>query len=156
MSAATDEGVRELTIADALNEALREEMERDAGVFVIGEDVAALGGLFQVTAGLLDRFGPAARDRLRRSRRRRIAGAGVGAALVGCRPVVELQIVDFVTLDDGPDRRTTRPSGATCRAGRSSVPLVLRGADLERHRHGRPALPDARGVVRAHARASSS
>ena len=76
---------RELTIAEALNEALREEMERDPGVFVIGEDIAALGGLFQVTAGLLDRFGPARvidapiseaahRRRRRRRRARRAAG----------------------------------------------------------------------------------
>ena len=47
-------------MSEALNEALHEEMERDPGVFVVGEDIAALGGLFQVTSGLLDRFGPRA------------------------------------------------------------------------------------------------
>jgi pyruvate/2-oxoglutarate/acetoin dehydrogenase E1 component len=49
---------RELTMSEALNEALHEEMKREPTVFVIGEDVGALGGLFQVTAGLLERFGP--------------------------------------------------------------------------------------------------
>ena len=48
---------RELTMSEALNEALHEEMERDPTVFVVGEDIARMGGLFQVTAGLLDRFG---------------------------------------------------------------------------------------------------
>jgi len=49
----TGESTRELTMSEALNEALNEEMERDAGVFVVGEDIAQLGGLFQVTKGLL-------------------------------------------------------------------------------------------------------
>ena len=53
----TDE--RELTMSEALNEALHEEMERDPTVFVVGEDIAQMGGLFQVTSGLLERFGRA-------------------------------------------------------------------------------------------------
>src|SRR5207249_5509945 len=49
---------RELTMSEALNEALHEEMRRDETVLVIGEDIADMGGLFQVTAGLLEKFGP--------------------------------------------------------------------------------------------------
>lgn len=121
-----DLGVRELSMSEALSEALHEEMTRDAGVFVIGEDIAQIGGLFQVTAGLLDKFG-----------RQRVidapiseagqAGVGVGAALVGCRPVVELQIADFVSLvmDQVANHagKWRYMSG-----GRVTVPFVLRGA----------------------------
>src|SRR5262249_59203810 len=89
----TDDGTRELTMSEALNEALHEEMERDRGVFVIGEDIGQLGGLFQVTTGLLNRFGPLRVIDAPISEAAQ-AGAGVGAALVGCRPVVELQIAD--------------------------------------------------------------
>jgi pyruvate/2-oxoglutarate/acetoin dehydrogenase E1 component len=117
---------RELTMSEALNEALYEEMERDPGVFVVGEDIAAIGGLFQVTSGLLEKFGP-----------RRVidapiseaaqAGAGVGAALVGCRPVVELQIADFVSLVMD---QVVNHAGKWryMSGGRVTVPFVLRGA----------------------------
>ena len=116
---------REITISQALNEALREEMERDSGVFVIGEDIAQLGGLFQVTAGLLERYGP-----------RRVidapiseaaqTGAGVGSALVGCRPVIELQISDFITLT--MDQLVNHAAKwRYMSGGQVSVPLVLRG-----------------------------
>ena len=126
MSVAADEGVRELTISAALSEALHEEMERDPSVFVIGEDVAALGGLFQVTAGLLDRFG-ASRVIDAPISEAAHAGAGVGAALVGCRPVVELQIADFVTLV--MDQIANHAAKwRYMSGGQVSVPLVLRAA----------------------------
>ena len=125
MSVVAD-NVRELTISDALNEALREEMERDPGVFVIGEDVTALGGLFQVTAGLLDQYGPARVIDAPISEAAH-AGAGVGAALVGCRPVVELQIADFVTLV--MDQIANHAAKwRYMSGGQVSVPLVLRAA----------------------------
>ena len=76
----------------------------------------------------------------------------VGAALVGCRPVVELQIADFVTLDDGPGRQPRRQVALHVgRQGDGAVRAPRRR--LERHRHGGAALADARGVVRARARA---
>ena len=148
--ASPDVDVRELTIAQALNEALREEMERDPGVFVIGEDIAALGGLFQVTEGLLERYGPGRVIDAPISEAAH-AGAGVGAALVGCRPVVELQIADFVTLVmdqivnhaakwrymSGGQVACRSCSGRPCRAGSA----------------WRRSTPEPRGVVRAHARA---
>jgi len=116
---------RELTMADALNEALREEMQRDPTIFVIGEDIARHGGLFRVTAGLLDEFGP---RRVIDSpiSEAAITGAGVGGALIGCRPVVELQISDFVSL--AMDQLVNH--GAKWRymsGGQVSVPLVVRG-----------------------------
>jgi pyruvate/2-oxoglutarate/acetoin dehydrogenase E1 component len=101
-------------------------MERDPGVFVIGEDVAGLGGLFQVTAGLLERFG-ASRIIDAPISEAAHAGAGVGAALVGCRPVVELQIADFVTLV--MDQIANHAAKwRYMSGGQVSVPLVLRAA----------------------------
>lgn len=117
---------RELTMSEALNEALHEEMERDSGVFVVGEDIAQLGGLFQVTKGLLDRFGPQRVIDAPISEAAQ-AGAGVGAALVGCRPVVELQIADFVSLVMD---QVVNHAGKWryMSGGRVTVPFVLRGA----------------------------
>src|SRR5262249_5637109 len=122
----TEGGERELTMSEALNEALHEEMERDPGVFVVGEDIAQLGGLFQVTTGLLDRFGPQRVIDAPISEAAQ-AGAGVGAALVGCRPVVELQIADFVSLVID---QVVNHAGKWryMSGGRVTVPLVVRGA----------------------------
>ncbi len=117
---------RELTMSEALNEALHEEMERDPTVFVVGEDIAQMGGLFQVTAGLLERFG-AQRVIDAPISEAAQAGAGVGAALVGCRPVVELQIADFVSLVMD---QVVNHAGKWryMSGGRVTVPFVLRGA----------------------------
>ncbi len=113
-------------MSEALNEALHEEMERDPTVFVIGEDIAAIGGLFQVTSGLLDRFGSQRVIDAPISEAAQ-AGAGVGAALVGCRPVVELQIADFVSLVMD---QVVNHAGKWryMSGGRVTVPFVLRGA----------------------------
>jgi pyruvate/2-oxoglutarate/acetoin dehydrogenase E1 component len=118
--------VRELTMSEALNEALHEEMEREPGVFVVGEDIAQLGGLFQVTKGLLERFGPLRVIDAPISEAAQ-AGAGVGAALVGCRPVVELQIADFVSLVMD---QVVNHAGKWryMSGGQVTVPFVLRGA----------------------------
>jgi 2-oxoisovalerate dehydrogenase E1 component len=87
----------EVGFVQALNEALHLEMERDERVVLLGEDVGKIGGIFGVTSGLMDRFGP---DRVRDTpiAEAGIAGLGVGAALTGMRPVVEVQFFDFVTL----------------------------------------------------------
>jgi pyruvate/2-oxoglutarate/acetoin dehydrogenase E1 component len=117
---------RELTMAEALNEALHGEMERDPGVFVVGEDIGQIGGLFQVTAGLLDRYGPQRVIDAPISEAGQV-GAGVGAALVGCRPVVELQIADFVTLT--MDQVVNHAAKwRYMSGGKVTVPFVLRGA----------------------------
>lgn len=87
--------MRELTFRDAVREALSEEMERDARVFQIGEDIGdPFGGSYKVTAGLTDRFGP---DRVRNAPLSEIAivGAALGAAMTGLLPVAEIMYVDF-------------------------------------------------------------
>lgn len=89
--------MREITYAQALNEALREEMERDPHVFVLGEDVGRHGGVFTVTKGLIDQFG-SKRVRSTPISECAIVGAALGAAVVGCRPVAEIMYVDFMTI----------------------------------------------------------
>jgi pyruvate dehydrogenase E1 component beta subunit len=85
---------RRLTIAKAMSEALAQEMARDPAVLVMGEDIAALGGVFGTTQGLLDAFGP---ERVRDTPISETAfiGAAVGLAAAGHKPVVELMFVDF-------------------------------------------------------------
>lgn len=85
---------RKLTIARAMAEAMAQEMRLDPRVFVMGEDIAALGGVFGNTRGLLDEFGA---DRVRDTpiSETGFIGAAVGAAQDGMRPVVELMFVDF-------------------------------------------------------------
>ncbi|MEM1830614.1 MAG: alpha-ketoacid dehydrogenase subunit beta [Desulfurococcaceae archaeon] len=86
--------IREITFAEALNEALRHEMERDENVIVMGEDVGVYGGVFGVTKGLLEKFGF---DRVIDTpiSEAGFIGAAIGAAAMGLRPVVELMFVDF-------------------------------------------------------------
>jgi acetoin:2,6-dichlorophenolindophenol oxidoreductase subunit beta len=91
------EGVREISLAQAVNEALVEEMRRDPTVFVIGEDVAEAGTPFKVLSGLVQEFGP---QRVIDSpiSEAGIAGIGLGAAMTGMRPVVDIMFGDFITL----------------------------------------------------------
>jgi len=89
--------MREITYRQALQEALREEMQRDEAVFLLGEDIAEFGGSYKVTAGLLDEFG-AERVRNTPISEAAIVGAALGAALVGMRPVAELMYVDFCAI----------------------------------------------------------
>jgi acetoin:2,6-dichlorophenolindophenol oxidoreductase subunit beta len=88
---------RELTYAQAIQEALAIAMEADDRVFLLGEDIGVYGGAFQVTGDLINRFGE---DRVMDTPISELGGAGVavGAALTGMRPVFELQFSDFVTL----------------------------------------------------------
>ena len=91
------EGTREISLAQAVNEALAEELRRDETVFVIGEDVAEAGTPFKVLAGLVDEFGP---ERILDSpiSEAGITGMGLGAAMTGMRPVVDIMFGDFMTL----------------------------------------------------------
>src|SRR3954449_1017045 len=88
---------RELTLSQAVNEALREELRRDETVFVIGEDVAEAGTPFKVLAGLVDEFGT---ERVIDSpiSEPGITGLALGAAMTGMRPVVDIMFGDFLTL----------------------------------------------------------
>ncbi|KKO21214.1 MAG: alpha-ketoacid dehydrogenase subunit beta [Candidatus Brocadia sp.] len=88
--------MKEITYLEAIKEALDEEMARDAGVFILGEDVGVYGGAFRVTEGLFNKYGewrvldtPLSESGF--------TGAAIGAALVGMRPVVEMQFADFIS-----------------------------------------------------------
>jgi pyruvate dehydrogenase E1 component beta subunit len=114
----------ELMYREALNRALFEEMERDPLVFVMGETIGERGGSYKVTEGLLATYGP------RRVVDTPIAeasftGMGVGAALVGCRPVVEILFVDFAML--AMDQIVNQAAKfAFISGGQAKVPLVVR------------------------------
>jgi pyruvate dehydrogenase E1 component beta subunit len=82
---------------EALNQALAEEMRRDESVFIMGEDVGVFQGAFKVTEGLLDEFGEK-RVRDTPISENTIVGTGVGAAMAGLRPVVEIMTVNFSLL----------------------------------------------------------
>jgi len=115
---------REIMYREALNEALREEMRRDPSVFLMGEGIAERGGSYKVTVGLLEEFGP------KRVMDTPIAeasftGAGIGAAITGMRPVVEILFVDFTMLI--MDQLVNQAAKYRFMSGGSaSVPLVLR------------------------------
>ncbi len=117
----------EMTYSEALNLALREEMRLDPAVFVMGEDVAVWGdrgGVFGVTRGLAQEFGP---ERVRDTpiNEESIVGVAVGAALTGMRPVVEIMYSDFLTLTMEP----LVNQAAKLRymfGGQARVPLVVR------------------------------
>ena len=88
---------RVLRYREALNEALREELHRDESVILLGEDIGAFNGAFKVTDGLLAEFGER-RVRDTPIAENTIVGVGVGAAMVGLRPVVELMTINFSLL----------------------------------------------------------
>ncbi|HLA97278.1 MAG TPA: alpha-ketoacid dehydrogenase subunit beta [Anaerolineales bacterium] len=92
-----DANAREITFSEAINEALAEELRRDERVFIIGEDVAEAGTPFKVLSGLVQEFGP---ERVIDTpiSEAGITGLGVGAAMTGMRPVVDIMFGDFVTL----------------------------------------------------------
>jgi len=89
--------MREITYSQALNEALRDCMKQDERVVLLGEDIGCYGGIFQVTKSLQDEFGS---DRVVDTpiSEAGFVGAGVGAALTGMRPVVEIMFIDFTTV----------------------------------------------------------
>ncbi len=87
----------ELSYREAVRDALSRAMREDDGVFIMGEDIAEMGGSMAVTQGMLDEFGP---ERVRNTpiSEMAIVGAGIGAAMQGMRPVVEIMYEDFTTL----------------------------------------------------------
>jgi len=86
----------EVTYLDAIRDAMLEEMQRDERVFLIGEDVGAYGGAFRTSAGLFEKFGPSRVIDTPISEMA-IVGAASGAALMGMRPIAEMQFIDFIT-----------------------------------------------------------
>lgn len=115
---------RELTYVEALREALTQKMRVDERVFLIGEDIGVYGGAFGVTAGMVEAFGEA-RVRDTPISEAGIAGACVGAAVAGMRPVGEIQFMDFVTIS----MEQLVLQAAKIRfmfGGKATVPMVLR------------------------------
>ncbi|MEE2689491.1 MAG: dehydrogenase E1 component subunit alpha/beta [Pseudomonadota bacterium] len=116
---------RELAFTEALNEAMRQEMTRDESVFLMGEDVGATGGIFQASKGLMDEFG-SARIRDTPISEATFVGCGVGAAIAGMRPIVEIQIFDFIALT--MDMLVNQAAKFRFMlGGKPTVPLVVRG-----------------------------
>lgn len=116
--------MREISYMEALREAMRQAMQKDERVFVIGEDIGIYGGAFGVTAGLLDEFGP---QRIIDTpiSEAGIAGACIGAAVTGMRPIGEIQFSDFVVLS----MEQLVMQGAKMRfmfGGKAELPLVMR------------------------------
>jgi 2-oxoisovalerate dehydrogenase E1 component beta subunit len=112
-----------LTYLEAIRAAMLEEMERDPRVFVIGEDVGTYGGAFRVTAGFLEKFGP---ERVVDTpiSEAAIVGASVGAALMGMRPIAEMQFIDFISC--AFDMLVNYAAKSRYRWG-GGVPMVVRG-----------------------------
>src|SRR6188508_2702853 len=114
-----------VTYRDALNQALREEMQRDDRVFLMGEEVAEYDGAYKVSRGLLKEFGP-----------RRIvdtpiaelgfAGIGVGAAMVGLRPIIEFMTWNFALLAIDQVVNAAAKMGYMS-GGQFNIPIVFRG-----------------------------
>ena len=116
--------MREITYLEAIREAMTQEMERDSRVFLIGEDIGEYGGAFQVTYGMLEKFGP---ERILDTPITELAltGAATGAALIGMRPIAEIMFMDFTTL--ASEQLVNQAAKLRFMfGGQSTVPLVLR------------------------------
>lgn len=115
---------RQITYAEAIQEALREEMERDKRVLLMGEDIGVWGNLFNCTRGLLEQFGP---ERVRDTpiSEAGFAGAAVGCAISGLRPIIEIMYIDFISIamDQIVNHAAKYPQMGR---GRVKVPLVVR------------------------------
>ena len=118
--------MRRITYREAIREAIRDAMQKDDRVFLMGEDVGAYGGCYAVSKGLLDEFGP---DRIRDTplSESGFVGAGIGAALGGMRPIVEIMTVNFslLALDQILNSAATY---LYMSGGQFNVPIVIRMA----------------------------
>src|SRR5437763_13952156 len=118
------DAVRELTYGEAVREAIAEEMRRDPTVFVIGEDVAEAGHPFKVLLGLVQEFGT---ERIIDTpiSEPGYAGIGVGAAITGMRPIIDIMLGDFITLT--MDQMVNQAAKTHYMSGgKLKVPMVLR------------------------------
>ncbi len=111
------------TYIDAIKEGIWEEMEKDERVFILGEDVGIYGGAFKVTEGMLDKFGPMRVIDTPISESA-IVGAAIGAALMGMRPIAEMQFTDFISC--AFDQIVNFAAKCRYRWG-AGVPIVIRG-----------------------------
>lgn len=116
--------MREITYAQAINEAMSQEMRRDPDVFLMGEDVGLYGGAFGVSVGMFDEFGP---DRVRDTpiSEAAIAGCAAGAAATGMRPICEMMFSDFMTI--AMDQVVNQAAKMRYMfGGKAKVPMVMR------------------------------
>lgn len=116
--------MREITYLEAVREAMTQEMERDSRVFMIGEDIGEYGGAFQVSYGMLEKFG---KERILDTPITELAltGAATGAALIGMRPIAEIMFMDFTTL--ASEQLVNQAAKLRFMfGGQSTVPMVLR------------------------------
>jgi acetoin:2,6-dichlorophenolindophenol oxidoreductase subunit beta len=116
--------MREMTYSEAINEAMREEMRRNPDVFLMGEDVGVFNGVWGVSAGMLDEFGE---ERVRDTpiSETGIVGAGLGAAMMGMRPIVEIMFGDFLMC--AGDQIVNQVAKARFMSGgKANVPLTIR------------------------------
>jgi len=119
--------VAELTYRDAVAAGIAQEMERDERVVFLGEDVAAAGGVFKTTVGLLERFGPR-RVRDTPISEQAIIGAAMGAAMTGLRPIAEIMFSDFLAVCwDMIANEIAKARYMS--AGQMTLPLVIRTAN---------------------------
>lgn len=116
--------MRVLKYAEAISEALREEMERDERVFLMGEDIGLVGGIFKITKGFIEKFGE---ERVRDTpiSEDAIIGAAIGAAIVGMRPVVEIMYADFLYVG-GDQLFNHLPKIRFMTGGKLKLPVVIR------------------------------
>lgn len=116
--------MREITYSEAIREALSEEMRRDSFVFLMGEDVGTFNGVWGVSAGMLAEFGP---ERIRDTpiSEMGIIGAGLGAAMMGMRPVVEIMFGDFL-MCAGDQIANQVAKARYMSGGKANVPLTIR------------------------------
>jgi len=116
--------MREITYLEAVREAMTQEMERDSRVFLIGEDIGEYGGAFQVSYGMLEKFG---HERILDTpiTELGLTGAATGAALIGMRPIAEIMFMDFTTL--ASEQLVNQAAKLRFMfGGQSTVPMVLR------------------------------
>ena len=139
----------ELTYREAVRDALSSAMRADDDVFIMGEDIAEMGGSMGVTQGMLDEFGP---ERVRNTpiSEMAIVGAGIGAAMQGMRPVVEIMYEDFLTLSMEQIVNQAAKHRTMC-GGQLKVPLTIRTQGGAGWSAGRAARAAARVVVRPRA-----
>ncbi len=126
--------MREITYRQAVNEALSEEMERDPNVFLMGEEVAEYNGAYKISQGLLEKFG-AKRVIDTPIAEAGFAGLGVGAAMVGLRPIIEFMTFSF-SLVAFDQIINNAPNMLTMSGGQFHIPIVFRGPNGPAHQLG--------------------